>query len=107
MMSLLRAALVLSLIAIHTVLHAAPLLLLALFKALLPFAGVRRALGRALSAIAEAESPPTPGCRHQTGTRFPRSGDEGLCRRHLLVAGQPPERVDILCCRRCSTAGFR
>ncbi|WP_343225121.1 acyltransferase [Luteimonas sp. MC1750] len=98
MMSLLRAALVLSLIAIHTVLHAAPLLLLALFKALLPFAGVRRALGRALSAIAESWiAANTWMIDTLTGTRFHVSGDEGLMYDgHYLVLANHQSWVDIV-----------
>jgi len=52
--SLLRAALVLLLIVASTLLHALPLLLLGLAKALLPSAGLRRGLNRALAVIAES-----------------------------------------------------
>lgn len=98
MMSLLRAALVLSLIAVHTVLHAAPLLLLALFKAILPFTGVRRALGRALAAIAESWiATNTWMIDTLTGTRFHVSGYEGLLHDgHYLVLANHQSWVDIV-----------
>ena len=43
-MSLMRAALVMLLIVVNTLLHAVPLLLVALCKAVLPFDGLRRAI---------------------------------------------------------------
>ena len=97
-MSSLRAALVLLLIALHTLLHALPLLLLALVKALLPFAGLRRALGRALAAIAESWiATNTWMIDHLTGTRLQVSGDDGLLADgHYLVLANHQSWVDIV-----------
>lgn len=97
-MSFLRAALVLLLIVIHTLLHALPLLLLALCKALLPAAGLRRALGRVLAVIAESWiAANTWMVDHLTGTRFHVSGDQGLERDgHYLVLANHQSWVDII-----------
>jgi len=97
-MSLLRAALVLLLIVVHTLLHAVPLLLLALCKALLPLPGVRRALGRTLAKIAESWiAANTWMVDTLTPTRFHVSGDDGLLPDgHYLVLANHQSWVDII-----------
>ena len=97
-MSSLRAALVLLLIVLHTLVHALPLLLLALLKAVLPVAGVRRTLGRALAAIAESWiAANTWMVDTLTPTRFHVSGDDGLARDgHYLVLANHQSWVDII-----------
>ena len=97
-MSLLRAALVLFLIVVHTLVHATPLLLLALCKAVLPFAGARRVLGRMLAKIAESWiATNTWMVDTLTPTRFHVSGDDGLLvDGHYLVLANHQSWVDII-----------
>ena len=97
-MSSLRAALVLLLVVLHTLAHALPLLLLALLKAILPVAGLRRALGRALAAIAESWiAANTWMVDTLTPTRFHVSGDDGLAHDgHYLVLANHQSWVDIV-----------
>ncbi|HEY4531416.1 MAG TPA: acyltransferase [Luteimonas sp.] len=97
-MSLLRAALVLFLIVVHTLVHATPLLLLALCKAVLPFAGARRVLGRMLAKIAESWiATNTWMVDTLTPTRFHVSGDDGLLADgHYLVLANHQSWVDII-----------
>ena len=96
-MSSLRAALVLLLIVVHTLLHAVPLLLLALCKAVLPFAGARRSLGRGLARIAESWIATNNRMLDRlTPTRFHVSGDEGLLPGgHSLVLATHKSWVNI------------
>ena len=97
-MSLLRAALVLLLIVINTLLHALPLLMLALLKALLPVEGLRRGIGRVLAVIAESWiGVNTWMVDHLTGTRVHVSGGEDLQRDgHYLVLANHQSWVDII-----------
>ena len=94
----LRAALVLLLIVIHTLLHALPLLLLALCKVLLPFEGLRKAIGRWLAAIAESWiGANTWMVDTLTRTRFQVSGDRDLqVDGHYLVLANHQSWVDII-----------
>ena len=97
-MSLLRAALVFLLIVVHTVVHAVPLLVLALLKAVLPHPGARSAIGRMLPPIAESWIGVNSWMvDHLTGTRFQVRGDEGLEREgHYLVLANHQSWVDII-----------
>ena len=94
----LRAALVLLLIVIHTLLHALPLLLLALCKVLLPFEGLRKAIGRWLAAIAESWiGANTWMVDTLTRTRFQVSGNRDLqVDGHYLVLANHQSWVDII-----------
>jgi 1-acyl-sn-glycerol-3-phosphate acyltransferase len=97
-MSLLRAALVFLVIVVHTVLHATPLLLLALVKAALPSADARRAIGRVLARIAESWIATNSWLvDHMTPTRFHVYGGEGLqADGHYLVLANHQSWVDII-----------
>lgn len=97
-MTLLRAALVLLLITVHTLVHAVPLLALALCKLGMPTARLRAALGRGLARIAESWiAVNTWMVDHLTPTRFHVSGDEGLQRDgHYLVLANHQSWVDII-----------
>lgn len=96
--SSLRAALVLFLVVLNTLLHTLPLLLLALCKALLPVERLRRALGRGLAWIAESWiGVNTWMVDHLTATRFHVSGTADLRRDgHYLVLANHQSWVDII-----------
>jgi 1-acyl-sn-glycerol-3-phosphate acyltransferase len=97
-MSLLRAAPVMLLIAASTLLHAAPLLLVAVCKALLPLPSVRRACNRLLAAIAESWIGANGAMVDAfTPTRFSVSGDVALqAHGHYLVLANHQSWVDIV-----------
>ena len=80
-MSLLRAALVFLVVIASTLVHALPLLLVAVCKAMLPAAAVRRACNRLLAAIAGSwigvNNAMIDGF---TATRVEVTGDHGLDR---------------------------
>lgn len=97
-MSGLRIALVLLLVAASTLVHAAPLLAVALAKALLPLAPVRRGLNALLAWIASSWIGFNNALiRGFTRTRFQVSGDDGLqARGHYLVLANHQSWVDIL-----------
>lgn len=97
-MSLLRAALVLLLVVVQTLLHAIPLLLLAVVKVVLPIDGVRKAIGRTLATIAESWIAfNTWLTDNLTPTRFHVSGGDGLDREgHYLVLANHQSWVDIV-----------
>lgn len=97
-MSLLRAVPVMLLIAASTLLHAAPLLLVALCKALLPVPAVRRGSNRLLAAIAESWIGANGAMVDTfTGTRFSVSGDATLqADGHYLVLANHQSWVDIV-----------
>ncbi|GGK03756.1 acyltransferase [Luteimonas terricola] len=97
-MSSLRAALVMLLIVVNTLLHALPLLLVALCKALLPFDGLRRAINRLLAAMAESWIGVNSAMIDRlTGTRFHVDGAAGLqVDGHYLVLANHQSWVDIV-----------
>src|SRR5690554_5307448 len=97
-MSLMRAALVMLLIVVNTLLHAVPLLLVALCKAVLPFDGLRRAINRLLAVLAESWIGVNSAMvDHLTGTRFHVDGATGLQREgHYLVLANHQSWVDIV-----------
>ncbi|WP_133000999.1 acyltransferase [Luteimonas arsenica] len=97
-MSSLRAVLVLLLIVASTLLHAVPLLLAALFKALLPSARLRRAIDRVLAALAESWIGANSAMiDHFTSTRFHVEGDgELVADGHYLVLANHQSWVDIV-----------
>ncbi|QDW67594.1 acyltransferase [Luteimonas granuli] len=97
-MSRLRAALVLLFTVASILVHALPLLAVAVFKALLPLAPVRRACNAVLARIAESwigvNNAMIDGL---TSTRFHVGGDEGLLPDgHYLVLANHQSWVDIL-----------
>ena len=97
-MKWLRIIPVLLLIALNTLLHCAPLFAVALFKALLPWARVRRACNPLLTGVAESwigvNSAMTDAF---TRTRFDIAGLEQLARDgHYLVLANHQSWVDIL-----------
>ncbi|MGY1457883.1 MULTISPECIES: acyltransferase [unclassified Luteimonas] len=97
-MSLMRAALVLLLIVLNTLVHAVPLLLVAVGKALLPIEGVRRAINRLLAVLAESWIGANGAMVDSlTGTRFQVSGDAALqADGHYLVLANHQSWVDIV-----------
>jgi 1-acyl-sn-glycerol-3-phosphate acyltransferase len=97
-MSLLRAVPVMLLIAVSTLLHATPLLLVALCKALLPVQAARRACNRVLASIAESWIGVNSAMVDTfTGTRFQVSGDTALqADGHYLVLANHQSWVDII-----------
>ena len=97
-MFLLRAALVFLVVIASTLVHALPLLLVAVCKAMLPAAAVRRACNRLLAAIAGSwigvNNAMIDGF---TATRVEVTGDHGLDRDgHYLVLANHQSWVDIL-----------
>lgn len=94
----LRLALLSLLIVLNTLVHALPLLLVALFKALLPFDGLRQALNRVLTGLAERWIAVNSGMIDRfTRTRFevdlpPSLQPEG----HYLVLANHQSWVDIV-----------
>ena len=101
-MTSLRVALVLLLIVVNTLVHALPLLVLGVVKALLPFAAARRVLGRVLAAIAESWIGANNAMiSHLTATRFHVTGADGLqADGHYLVLANHQSWVDILVLQR-------
>ena len=94
---LIRLPLVLAIFVVSTVLHVTPLLLLAVAKALIPIAAVRRRIGRGLEAIAESwiavNSAMIDGFTH---TQVIVTGVESLVRdRTYLVLANHLSWVDI------------
>lgn len=94
----LRVALVLPLVVLNTLVHALPLFAVALAKALLPFAGARRACNAALTGLAESwiafNSRMIDGF---TSTRFVVEVPGGLrADGHYLVLANHQSWVDIL-----------
>ena len=94
----LRLALLSLLIVLNTLVHALPLLLVALFKALLPFEGLRQVLNRVLTGLAERWIAMNSGMIDRfTRTRFevdlpPSLQPEG----HYLVLANHQSWVDIV-----------
>ncbi|MBL8263518.1 MAG: acyltransferase [Xanthomonadaceae bacterium] len=94
----LRLALLSLLIVLNTLVHALPLLLVALFKALLPFEGLRQVLNRVLTGLAERWIAMNSGMIDRfTRTRFevdlpPSLEPEG----HYLVLANHQSWVDIV-----------
>jgi 1-acyl-sn-glycerol-3-phosphate acyltransferase len=76
----LRAGAAFLLVALNTVVHASPLLALALVKVLLPFAGLRRRLSRTLTAIAQSWVGINSRLIRAAGTRVLVTGDAELRR---------------------------
>ena len=97
-MSWLRVALLLAAVAFNTLLHAVPLLLVAVVKAALPFAPVRRACNRWLPALAESwVGVNTAMLDRFTGTRFEVTGRADLrIDGHYLVLANHQSWVDIV-----------
>jgi len=97
-MSWLRTALVLVAVALNTLLHSVPLLVVALAKAMLPSAPVRRACNRWLPAIAESWiGVNTAMLDRFTGTRFHVTGGTRLRGDgHYLVLANHQSWVDIV-----------
>ncbi len=94
----LRVVLILPLIAINTLLHCLPLFVVALFKAVLPFQGVRRACNPLLTGLAESWiSVNSKMIDLFTATRFQVSGSTDLQHDgHYLVLANHQSWVDIL-----------
>ena len=100
MIQMLRAGLVLSLIVLNTLLHALPLLLVAVFKALLPIDRVRRGCNRILAVLAESWIGANSAMIDRfTGTRvhLQLQGDAALhADGHYLVLANHQSWVDIV-----------
>lgn len=94
----LRVALLLSAVALNTLLHVGPLLLAALLKALLPFTRVRRICNRALTGLAESWiAVNTAMLDRFTGARFHVATDADLrVDGHYLVLANHQSWVDIV-----------
>lgn len=94
----LRLALILLLIVVNTLLCAVPLLAVGVFKAVLPFAAVRRACNPVLTGLAESWIAVNSTMMDWlTGTRVQVEGGEGLLRDgHYLVLANHQSWVDIL-----------
>lgn len=94
----LRVALILPLIAINTLAHCLPLFVVALFKAVLPLQGVRRACNPLLTGLAESWIGVNSAMINAfTGTRFDVGGETELDRAgHYLVLANHQSWVDIL-----------
>ena len=97
-MSWLRMAVLLVAVALNTLLHAVPLLVVALVKAVLPFQPVRQACNRWLPAIAESWiGVNTAMLDRFTGTRFHVTGEADLrTDGHYLVLANHQSWVDIV-----------
>ena len=97
-MTPLRIALILLLISLSSIVHIGPLLLVGVIKALLPLAGVRRALNPLLTGIAESWIGVNNAMiRAFTDTRIVVEGDVELRRDgHYLVIANHQSWVDIL-----------
>ncbi|MEN1940734.1 acyltransferase [Luteimonas sp. MJ174] len=98
MIGRLRAALVLTLIVLNTLLHALPLLLVALLKAVLPLAGFRRGCNRVLAMLAESWIGANSAMVDRlSGTRVTVQGDAALyADGHYLVLANHQSWVDIV-----------
>ena len=94
----LRVALICLLIALSTVLHVVPLLLVAVVKALLPLPALRRASNPLLTGIAESWVGVNSWMmRHLTDTKVTVEGADALDRNgHYLVIANHQSWVDIL-----------
>ncbi|MCE7031472.1 acyltransferase [Lysobacter sp. GX 14042] len=97
-MTWLRVALLLSAVALNTLLHVGPLLLAALLKALLPFKRIRQACNRVLTGLAESWiAVNTAMLDRFTGTRFQVVGEADLkVDGHYLVLANHQSWVDIV-----------
>lgn len=97
-MTWLRVALLLFAVALSTLLHVGPLLLVALLKALLPFARIRLACNRMLTGLAESWiAVNTAMLDRFTGTRFHMTMDADLqVDGHYLVLANHQSWVDIV-----------
>ncbi|MBO9716402.1 MAG: acyltransferase [Pseudoxanthomonas sp.] len=94
----LRVALILLLIVLNTLVHALPLLVVGLFKAVLPLAPLRRACNAVLTALAESWIAVNSAMiDHFTPTRVQVDEEGTLERRgHYLVLANHQSWVDIL-----------
>jgi len=94
----LRIALVLVLILVNTIVLTTPLIVLALFKVLLPLAGLRQAINKALVGLAESWiAGNSLMIDHFTATRIAIQGRTGLRPDgHYLVLANHQSWVDIL-----------
>jgi len=97
-LSWVRVALILPLVVLNTLVHALPLLVVGVFKALLPLRAVRRACNPVLTGLAESWIAVNSAMLGAfTGTRVTVEQDAGLQRDgHYLVLANHQSWVDIL-----------
>ena len=98
MLSSLRVALILLVVVLNTVVHVVPLLTVALLKALLPVAGLRRVFNGVLTGLAESWIAVNTFLLDRfSGARVHVSGDMDLkVDGHYLVLANHQSWVDIL-----------